>query len=52
MGYISLMVLAMQTRLKKQHQKKQPKKKSHAHCCLLFSLFDDFIWHTGYSNSA
>lgn len=52
MDYISLMVLAMQTQLKKQHQKTN-QKKSHAHCCLLFSLFDDLSGtQLGFSNSA
>lgn len=53
MDCISLMALAMQTQLKKHHKKTNKQKKSHAHCCLLFSLFDDLSGtHLGFSNSA
>lgn len=53
MDYISLMVLAMQTQLKKTPPKKPTKqKKSQAHCCLLFSLLDDLSGtQLGFSNS-
>lgn len=53
MDYISLMVLAMQTQLKKTPPKRPTTtKKSQAHCCLLFSLLDDLSdTELGFSNS-
>lgn len=53
MDYISLMVLAMPTQLKKTPPKRPTTtKKSQAHCCLLFSLLDDLSdTELGFSNS-